>query len=55
MPILSMFYGVVVYMYFYDDSQHKAPHIHVEYAEYTAVLRIEDGQIVVVKFFRTLR
>ena len=43
MPIISMFYGVVVYMYFYDVQKHSKPHIHVEYAEFTAVLSIEDG------------
>lgn len=43
MPIISMFYGVVVYMYLYDVQKHSKPHIHVEYAEFTAVLSIEDG------------
>ncbi len=33
MPILSMFYGIVVYMYFYDNKKHNVPHFHVEYAE----------------------
>jgi hypothetical protein len=30
MPILSMFYGIVIRMYFLDDKQHHAPHIHAE-------------------------
>ena len=30
MPILSMFYGIVVSMYFFDDKQHHVPHIHAE-------------------------
>ena len=46
MPIISMFYGVIVYMYFYDNKKHNIPHIHVEYAEYTAVVSIADGQIL---------
>lgn len=46
MPIISMFYGVVVYMYFYDVQKHNKPHMHVEYAEFTAVLAIEDGDIL---------
>jgi len=33
-----MFYGVVVYMYFYDVQRHHTPHFHVEYAEFTAVI-----------------
>ena len=39
-----MFYGVVVYMYFYDIQKHHRPHVHVEYAENTAVIAIEDGE-----------
>jgi hypothetical protein len=44
MPIISMFYGVVVYMYFHDMQKHHRPHVHVEYAEYTAVIAIDDGE-----------
>lgn len=29
MPVISMFYGIIVMMYFFDDEQHKRPHIHV--------------------------
>ena len=32
MPILSMFYGIVIRMYFYDDKQHHRPHVHAECA-----------------------
>lgn len=46
MPILSMFYGVVVYMYFYDIQKHHTPHFHVEYAEFTAVIAIENGDVL---------
>jgi hypothetical protein len=41
-----MFYGIVIYMYFYDTKRHKKPHFHVEYAENTAVISIEDGEIL---------
>lgn len=46
MPILSMFYGIVAYMYFYDTQKHNLPHFHVEYAEYTAVIAIETGEVL---------
>lgn len=46
MPIISMFYGVVVYMYFYDVQRHHTPHFHVEYAEFTAVIGIESGDVL---------
>ena len=41
-----MFYGVLVLMYFYDNKQHHAPHIHTEYGEFEATLSIEDGEIL---------
>ena len=46
MPILSMFYGVVVYMYFYDAQRHHIPHFHAEYTEFTAVIAIESGDML---------
>ena len=46
MPTLSMFYGIVIRMYFFDDKQHHVPHIHVEYADSKAVIDILDGDIL---------
>ncbi len=46
MPILSMFYGVVIYIYFYDNKQHHEPHFHVEFAEFTAVVAIGSGEVL---------
>jgi hypothetical protein len=46
MPTISMFYGIIIYMYFFDDKRHHAPHVHAEYAEHTAVLSIEDGEVL---------
>ena len=48
MPVLSMFYGIVVYMYAYDNQRHHSPHFHVQYAEFTAVIAIADGEILKV-------
>ena len=50
MPILSMFYGIIIRMYFADNKQHHAPHIHAEYAEEKAVFSIVDGTILAGKF-----
>ena len=47
MPILSMFYGIVIRLYFFDDKQHHVPHIHAEYAGQRAVFSIDDGQVLV--------
>jgi len=43
MPAISMFYGIIVYMYFLDNKQHKVPHIHAKYQEYESVVSIPDG------------
>jgi len=44
-PIISMFYGIVIRMYFFDDRQHHMPHVHAEYAGQKAVFGIPDGAL----------
>jgi hypothetical protein len=46
MPVISMFYGVVVMMYFLDNKKHKMPHIHVTYQDQEAVISIPDGTVL---------
>jgi len=46
MPAISMFYGVIIYLYFKDDKKHKLPHIHVKYQEYEVIVSIPDGEIL---------
>ena len=46
MPIISAFYGIVIFMYYTDRVQHHRPHIHVKYAEFTAGIAIDDGDIL---------
>ncbi len=46
MPVISMFYGIVIRMFFFDVDRHKAPHIHVQYAEQKAVLSLPDGVVL---------
>lgn len=46
MPVVSMFYGIIVMMYFFDTDRHNLPHIHVKYAEFTAVIAIENLQML---------
>ena len=31
MPAISMFHGIVIYLYFFDDERHHQPHIHAKY------------------------
>ncbi|RLA06466.1 MAG: hypothetical protein DRQ51_09360 [Gammaproteobacteria bacterium] len=46
MPTLSMFYGIIIYMYYYDDKKHNTPHIHANYGEYDVVISIPDGVVI---------
>ena len=43
MPVLSIFFGIIVRMW-HDD--HPPPHIHVEYAGIEAVFQIPDGELL---------
>lgn len=43
MPILSIFLGIVVRIYFAD---HDPPHIHVEYGEFKALIAITNGTLM---------
>lgn len=46
MPIISMFYGIIIRMYMIDNKHHNTPHIHARYAELEASFSIEDGEIL---------
>ncbi len=46
MPTVSMFYGILILMYFYDDKKHSCPHIHAEYGEHQASISIEDASVL---------
>jgi len=46
MALLSMFYGLIISMYYADNKQHKLPHIHVQYQAYEAQISIPDGELL---------
>jgi hypothetical protein len=46
MPTISMFYGILVAMYFEDNERHNLPHIHVRYAGSKASVSIDDGRVL---------
>lgn len=46
MPSISAFYGIIIYMYFMDNRQHKVPHIHVKYQGQEVVVSIPDGNVL---------
>lgn len=46
MPAISMFYGIIIYMYFMDNRQHKKPHIHAKYQDDEVVVEIPNGEVL---------
>ena len=46
MPVIAMFYGIVVLMYYMDNKKHKLPHIHVRYQDDEAVFAISSGKLL---------
>lgn len=46
MAIISMFYGIIISLYFFDHRRHKKPHIHVKYQDEEAVISIPDGELI---------
>ena len=46
MPVVSIFYGIVVLMYYFDNKKHRQPHVHVECSGDEAVISIPDGGIL---------
>lgn len=46
MPIISMFYGIIIAIYYEDIGHHNKPHIHVRYQGKKAAISIEDGTIL---------
>lgn len=43
MPTISLFYGILICMYFYDNERHNLPHIHAKYQGQEASFSILDG------------
>ena len=46
MPTISMFYGLIIRMYYFDNQQHSTPQIHVHYQDESAVIAIPDGMVL---------
>ena len=46
MPTISMFYGILVFMYALDVQKHHLPHIHLQYGEFNAVIEIPGGELL---------
>jgi len=46
MPTISMFYGIVIYLYYFDNERHNLPHIHAKFQDYDASFSIIDGELL---------
>ena len=42
MPVLSRFFGVIIFMYWRD---HAPPHFHAKYADQEVIIEIESGKV----------
>lgn len=50
MPTISMFYGIIISMFYNDNKQHDTPHIHANYQGQEVVLAIPDGRVLAGTF-----
>lgn len=50
MPTISMFYGIIISMYFEIKEKHHLPHVHVRYQGAKASIAIEDGSVLAGEF-----
>ncbi len=50
MPTISMFYGIIVAIFFEDNDRHSLPHIYVRYSGNKASVAIEDGRLIAGSF-----
>jgi len=46
MAIITMFYGIIISMYYFDNRRHHLPHIHIKYQEQEVVLSIPGGDVL---------
>ena len=46
MPVISMFYGIIIRLYLLDNQHHNLPHIHARYAEFEASIDLLDAELL---------
>lgn len=45
MPIISQFYGILIYIYLEIGGHHHQPHFHAKYAEYEVAVTLDGNKI----------
>ncbi len=46
MPTISLFFGIVVTLYFGESETHSTPHLHARYGDHKAAVSISDGRVL---------
>jgi hypothetical protein len=46
MPTISMFYGIIIALYYQDNRRHHRPHIHAKFQNEEAVIAIPNGEVL---------
>jgi hypothetical protein len=46
MPTISLFYGIVISLYYFDNEKHHTPYIHAKYQDFSGVFDIESGEMI---------
>jgi len=46
MSVISMSYGIIIRMFYFDPDKHQAPHIHLQYGEQSAVIGLPEGDVL---------
>ncbi len=46
MPTISMFYGILIKLFYKDADKHHVPHVHAEYQGAVASYSIIDGTVL---------
>lgn len=46
MPILSVFYGIIIRLYGLDHQQADLPHLHARYGKFEASISLAEGEMM---------
>ena len=50
MPTISMFFGILISIFYGDNEQHHTPHIHARYQGKKVSIAIDDGRVLAGDF-----
>ncbi len=44
--VISMFYGIIISMCYFNSRRHKKPHIHAKFQNHEAIIAIPEGEVL---------